>query len=167
VFLDAANGDTLERRAQDLGLLAKTGACLLPVVARVGALRLFDPWELSPDAQAMALMYRTERWDAFCALARGISQSVQEFRDAPALRADVPLVVLSHENPTEFLPQSLESWAPEIISEWYPLQQRFASRSTRGSWRVVPGSGHLIASDQPEAVARAILEMVAQVRTVR
>jgi pimeloyl-ACP methyl ester carboxylesterase len=167
VFLDAANSDSFERRVADFGFTAKTGACALPVAARIGALRLLDPWQLRPDARAVAVMYRTERWDTFCAFARGLSQSVQEFRDAPALPADVPLVVLSHEKPTEFLPQSLESWAPEIVKDWYPLQQRFAARSTRGSWRIVPGSGHLIASDQPQFVASTVLEMLAQVRALR
>jgi pimeloyl-ACP methyl ester carboxylesterase len=76
----------------------------------------------------------------------------------------VPLVVLSHEKPEELLPKALESWAPEIIADWYPSQQRFAALSTRGSWRVVPGSGHLIASSQPREVARTILELLAQVR---
>jgi pimeloyl-ACP methyl ester carboxylesterase len=166
VFLDAGNSDLFERRAADIGFVARTGACFLPILARIGALRIWDPWELA-DAQAMALMHRTERWETFCGFARGISQSVQEFRDAPAFPADVPLVVLSHEKPTEFLPRSLESWAPEIVADWYPAQQRFASRSMRGSWRVVPGSGHLIASDQPKAVASTIVEMLAQVQRVR
>jgi hypothetical protein len=95
---------------------------------------------------------------------RGLAQSLQELRSAPALLADVPLAVLSHERPTEFLPRSLESWAPEGLPEWYPLQQGLAARSTRGSWRVVPGSGHLIASDQPEAVASVVLGIISQVR---
>jgi pimeloyl-ACP methyl ester carboxylesterase len=166
VFLDAGDSDLFERRAADIGFVARSGACFLPILARVGALRIWDPWGLRPDAQAMALMHRTERWETFCGFARGISQSVHEFRNAPAFPPDVPLVVLSHEKPTEFLPRGLESWAPEIVADWYPAQQRFASRSTRGSWRVVPGSGHLIASDQPKAVARAVLEMLAEVRPV-
>jgi pimeloyl-ACP methyl ester carboxylesterase len=164
VFLDAANSDTFERRASNLGLIARIGACLLPVAARVGALRVLDPWGLRSDAQAAALMYRSERWDTFCSFARGIAPSLEEFQSAPAFPADVPLVVLSHEKATEFLPGGLDSLAPELVGDWYPMQQRFAARSTRGSWRVVPGSGHLIASDQPEAVASTVLEMLAQVR---
>jgi pimeloyl-ACP methyl ester carboxylesterase len=165
VFLDAGDSDLFARRAADIGLIARAGACSLPILARVGALRIWDPWGLA-DAQAVALMHRTERWDTFCGFARGLSQSVQEFRDAPVLPADVPLVVLSHEKPTGFLPRGLESWAPEIVKDWYPAQQRFASRSTRGRWRVVPGSGHLIASDQPKAVASTVLEMLAQARSM-
>jgi pimeloyl-ACP methyl ester carboxylesterase len=164
VFLDAANSGTLERRAADIGLLARTGACSLPILARIGALRAFDPWGLRPDARAMALMYRTQRWQTFCAFARGLPESVREFQSPPALPPDVPLVVLSHEKPDDFLPRRLQSWAPEIVAGWYPAQQRFAARSTRGSWRIVPGSGHLIASSQPREVARTILEMVTQVR---
>jgi pimeloyl-ACP methyl ester carboxylesterase len=167
VFLDAANSDTFERRVPDIGFTAKTGACLLPFLARIGALRIFDPWGLSSDGQGMALMYRTQRWQAFCAFARGVPQSAQEIASAPALPIDVPLVVLSHEKPEDFLPRRLESWAPEIVADWYPSQQRFAAHSMRGSWRVVPGSGHLIASSQPREVARTILEMLAEVRAAR
>ena len=167
VFLDAANSDTFAQRAADVGLVARMGACLLPVAARIGALRAIDPWGLRDDARAMALMYRTERWDTFCSFARGIAQSLEEFRSAPALPADVPLVVLSHEKPTEFLPGGLDSWAPELIAEWYPVQQSFAARSTRGSWQIVPGSGHLIASDQPAAVASIVLQMLGQARAGR
>jgi pimeloyl-ACP methyl ester carboxylesterase len=164
VFLDAANSEALARRAPHIGFMARAGACALPVLARIGALRALDPWGLRPDAQAMALMYRTERWQMFCAFARGVPETVKEFESAPALAADVPLVVLSHEKPDDFLPKALESWAPDVISDWYPSQQSFAARSTRGSWRVVSGSGHLIASSQPGEVARAILEVLAQIR---
>jgi pimeloyl-ACP methyl ester carboxylesterase len=167
VFLDAANSDSLERRAPDIGLMVRMGSCALPVLAQIGALRVLDPWGLAPDAQAMALMYRTQRWQAFCAFARGIPQTVEEFRGAPALAADVPLVVLSHEKPDDFLPKRLEAWAPDVISDWYPSQQRFSELSTRGSWRIVPGSDHLIASSQPHEVAQTILEMLAQARAAR
>jgi hypothetical protein len=42
--------------------------------------------------------------------------------------------------------------------------QRLAQRSARGSWRLVAGSGHLIASDRPAAVVDAVLEMLNQLR---
>jgi pimeloyl-ACP methyl ester carboxylesterase len=167
VFLDAANSEALARRAPDIGFMARTGACALPILARIGALRALDPWKLRPDANAVALMYRTQRWQMFCAFVRGVPQTVEEFERAPALPADVPLVVLSHEKPEELLPKALESWAPDVVSDWYPSQQAFAARSTRGSWRVVPGSGHLIASSQPREVARTVLELVTQVRSAR
>ena len=44
------------------------------------------------------------------------------------------------------------------------LAQALARRSSRGSWRIVPGSDHLIASSQPHAVAAVVMEMVAQIR---
>jgi len=45
------------------------------------------------------------------------------------------------------------------------LQQRFAQGSKRGTWRVVPGSDHLIGNGQPNTVADAVLDMLAEVRS--
>jgi hypothetical protein len=35
-----------------------------------------------------------------------------------------------------------------------------AERSSRGTWRIVPGSDHLIASSQPQAVIDGVYELM-------
>jgi len=47
-----------------------------------------------------------------------------------------------------------------VLAGLVVLQQRLARRSTRGVWRVVPDSDHLIAGSQPHAVAAAVSEML-------
>jgi hypothetical protein len=44
------------------------------------------------------------------------------------------------------------------------IHQALARQSTRGLWRIVPDSEHLIASSQPGAVSEAILSMLADIR---
>lgn len=44
------------------------------------------------------------------------------------------------------------------------IQQEIAALSTRGTQRVVPGAGHVIHADKPEAVIDAILEVLRQVK---
>ena len=88
---------------------------------------------------------------------------------APPIRADVPLLVLTDDTPAGMLP----FWIPERLvpvdlddfeAWWRDLQQRFAERSTRGRWRVVPHSGHLTANSQPHEVAEAVLDVLAETR---
>lgn len=47
---------------------------------------------------------------------------------------------------------------------WVALHEEVARLSTIGEQRVVPGSGHLIQIEQPEAVAAAARELVARIR---
>ncbi|HET9194398.1 MAG TPA: hypothetical protein VFO21_16055, partial [Vicinamibacterales bacterium] len=47
-----------------------------------------------------------------------------------------------------------------VIPDVRETHRQLAQRSARGTWRVVPGSDHLIASSQPQAVVDAVLEMV-------
>jgi pimeloyl-ACP methyl ester carboxylesterase len=179
VFVDAASSDTFERfvASRFSAMNVKTrmeieAACLTQVAARLGLLRLIDPFGLRRErsdaaARTMARLYRAEPMGTVCAVVRGISRSAQELRDAPPLRNDVPLVVLIHDQPVGLLPPGLGFETAAIEPEWRGLQQALARRSTRGTWRIVPNSGHLIAGSQPHAVATTILEMLAQIRRER
>jgi hypothetical protein len=102
-----------------------------------------------------------------CGVARAFRQTRQELADAPPLAPGIPLVVLVHEKPDGFFPPALASYGREVDHEWLDLQQRFGQRSPRGTWRVVPGSDHLIGNSQPHAVAVTVLEMLAQIRRIR
>ena len=68
---------------------------------------------------------------------------------------DLPVVVLTHGEPIWDLPEPYSS-REEVA--WLGLQNELASLSTRGVQRTVPGAGHFIQQDAPEAVARAILD---------
>ena len=169
VFVDAANSAVLDRFAPQLTWTETEGACLGKTAARLGILRFLDPFSLRKDpsedaAQTLSRLYRVEPMSTLCGLVRGFQSTTQELSAAPALAPYIPLTVLIHERPDRLLPPGFESKARLVAREWLPLQQSFARRSSRGTWRVVPGSDHLIGHTQPHAVASAVLEMIAVVR---
>ena len=173
IFLDAANSDTLDRIAWLVNPVNVDIACSAPWAARFGVLRLFDPFHFRGQlpaedaARSIAQQYTVERMAALCGLARGLPTTLQELKGAPTLASDVPLAVLSAESWEGLLPPGLAGFrarADALRSDWLASQQQFARRSTRGTWRIVPGSGHLIASSQPHVVTEAVFEALTQIR---
>jgi pimeloyl-ACP methyl ester carboxylesterase len=173
VFLDAANSHSLNHLAP---LVTRTNIemiCAVKWAARFGILRLADPFQFRRQAPAsdasrsIAKFYTVERMAALCALARGLPAGMQELNDAPSLASDMPLMVLSAASSEGLLPAGLavfQAKADALWDDWVAGQQQFARHSTRGTWRLVPASGHLIASSQPHVVARAVLEMLGKLR---
>ena len=79
----------------------------------------------------------------------------------PPLRADLPLAVLSASSDDGLFPGS--RWVGNLRTQRVPAHQSFAKRSSRGTWKMVPKSTHLIGSSQPDAVAETVLAMLDQV----
>lgn len=124
----------------------------------------------SPAAEAsrsIAQLYTVERMAAVCAMASGLHASVVELNAAPALRADLPLSVLTAGSSDGLIPPGL-SWlrakADAFRGDFVQKQQQFAARSTHGTWKLVKDSGHLIAGSQPHIVAEAVLDLIARHR---
>jgi pimeloyl-ACP methyl ester carboxylesterase len=172
VFVDAGNSAMHERVAAQLNWIKVESVCLVRTAARFGVLRLLDPFGLRKEppgtaAQTISRLYRVEPMSTLCGVARGFRITTQELTAAPPLPPDIPLVVLVHEKPDGLFPPGLSGYGQSVEREWLSLQQRFAQRSRRGTWRVMPGSDHLIGNSQPHSVASAALEMVAEVRRAR
>ncbi len=172
VFVDAANSILLDRFTAQLTWKRVEAACLVKTAARFGILRLLDPLGLRREpanagAAAIARLYRVELMTTLCGVLRGAPITTQELSAAPPLAPDVPLVVLVHERPDHLAPPGFAAEAQKVESAWLSLQQEFAQRSRRGTWRVVPGSDHLIGTSQPHAVANAVLDMISSVRSAR
>lgn len=172
VWVDGANSLIHQRFAAHLTWMQVQGGCLMKTAARLGLVRLLDPFRLRKEpndagAPGIARLYRVEPLATLCAVLRGNEATTQELMAAPPLASDVPLTVLVHERSEHLLPPGLGDEARMIEREWLSLQQRFAQCSRRGTWRVVPGSDHLIGSSQPHAVAGAVIEMLAEIRRSR
>jgi hypothetical protein len=95
VFLDAANSVALERAAPLVTRTITVEACMATVAARLGVLRLIDPFALRREptdaaARAVSRLYRVEPMATLCGIVRGIQTTLAKFRAAPPLGADVP-----------------------------------------------------------------------------
>jgi pimeloyl-ACP methyl ester carboxylesterase len=78
---------------------------------------------------------------------------------------DLPMVVLTadYENARDLRAAPADfrrAWA----ARWWELQARLAALSSASAHRLVPGSGHFIQRDAPDAVIAAIREVVAAIR---
>lgn len=88
-----------------------------------------------------------------------------ELRAARKPFGDLPVTVLSRSNPENVAPGKPQSAANKATEkENLQIQKEIAALSTRGSQRIVPGSGHIIHANRPEAVVKAIDEMLNTVR---
>jgi pimeloyl-ACP methyl ester carboxylesterase len=165
VFVDAGHSAVLEAIASRVTATVTAEACLLPLAARLGLLRAIDPLGLrrAPAGDdAMWRIYRVEPMTTFCGIVRSRATTLQEFREAPPLRADVPLTVLTAESTEGLIPFGFTDQANGLARDWRGLQQQLSRRSSRGTWRMVAGSDHLIGNSQPHAVAAAVLELLDQ-----
>ena len=164
VFVDAGHSAVLESIAPRVTATVTAEACLLPLAARLGLLRAIDPLGLRHAAagdDAMWRVYRVEPMMALCRMVRDRETTLREFREAPPLRADVPLTVLTAESSEGLLPFGLAgAQADALARDWRDLQQQLSRRSSRGTWRMVAGSDHLIGNSQPHAVAAAVLDLL-------
>ena len=83
----------------------------------------------------------------------------------PTSFGDKPLIVLTHSDMS--YPGATPEQTVQIEKAWNLGHDRLAALSTRGSNTVVPGSGHYIQLDQPQAVIDAIQQAIAQLRSGR
>ena len=167
VFLDAAYSGALDRYIHEWSPLRAMEACTVKIAARLGVLRLLDPLHLRQQpadmaAANIAAIYRVEPMATFCGIVRALPVTAQELSAAPPLATATPLTVLTAETNDEVVPPGFQAMADSIRREWHPLQLALAQRSSRGTWRVVPGSTHLIGNSQPYAVASAVFDVLAQ-----
>jgi pimeloyl-ACP methyl ester carboxylesterase len=168
VFLDAAVSEMIPVLAAQVDVRTVKAACAATVAAGdIGLIRLIDPWKLrATDNEAAlrsaAVMYRAQPWRTICAIVRGIPITQQEFATAGAMRHDVPLVVMSAERSRGLLPPAFSYMVDrdEVLPPLRTAHQHLAQKSSRGAWRMVPGSGHLIANDRPQAVVDAVFDLL-------
>jgi pimeloyl-ACP methyl ester carboxylesterase len=169
VFLDAGNSEAAARTVAGHAMFPVSLGCgAAKAVGAVGLLRLIDPWDLrheqtAQSARSAALMYGAKPWVMLCAIVRGAHDTLEEFAAAPPLRRELPVTALSAETRESFLPPVLARIIGTPGGDTADLREthrHLAQQSARGTWRVVPGSDHLIASSQPQAVVDAVIEII-------
>ena len=163
VMLDAANSEVVA----SLDTLVDQSTWT-EVSAACTAIELASPFGI-----VRALAGQPGRWNMLCAVVRGIPASKGEFLQAPPLRRDIPLVVLSAETSDDIIPAGAfvsktfraGERAEAMARALRETHKRLAGQSARGSWRVVGGSGHVIASSRPQAVVDAVTAMLKEIRS--
>lgn len=168
VFLDAGNSYAAIRIREHTRAALAAAACVSARAAgAVGLLRLFDPWNLRHEqteqaARSAALMYGAKPWIMLCGVVRAGEATLREFSEAPPLPRSLPVTALSADTREGFLPPAMASWFDmgNSSAALRATHQRLAQGSDYGVWKVVPGSDHLIASSQPQAVVEAVSEMI-------
>ena len=164
VLVDAANSELIPT-FDALADRARTTLCTTAALARLGLVRVIDPFGLNGSdetRQAAALTYSPRPWAQLCAMVRGIARTRQEFNDAPRLPDDLPLLALSATSAEGLVAPVFQRFVDADAAQ-AALQaslKRMALKSNRGRWRMVSDSTHLIGESQPDAVGDAILEML-------
>lgn len=78
---------------------------------------------------------------------------------------NLPLAILTSEiTPAAALPAEQPSQTAALAALWNSSHDEMAALSRRGSNRIVPGAGHQIQLEQPQAVVAAIARVVEQAR---
>ena len=168
VFVDAGHSGVVESVAPRVTWTIRAAACLPKSAARFGLLRLFDPLGLrrQPSAdEAVWGIYRVEPMATLCALISNVPVTLREFAAAPPLARDVPLTVLTAARPTDCFHRGTAQ-KRRCSPATGARSSRRCPGARRGTWRIVPGSTHLISNSQPQVVASAVLDMLAQVQPV-
>jgi pimeloyl-ACP methyl ester carboxylesterase len=158
VMVDALSARAV-RALPELHRLERT-ACLAHAAAWFGLPRLLDPLGLRrlPAAErerVIWLTYSTESLATACALTRHFDASADQIEQSPTLPAGFPVVVLTHDDPTDLVPGLDAAELPAVEARWQAAQREFA-RQVRAPAVITAHSGHLIASERPDAVVAAV-----------
>jgi hypothetical protein len=99
-----------------------------------------------------------DEWDA-------IKLSDEQLRKRRRPFGDMPMVVLTRGVSPYAVPGKPQSPLNKAMEdENAAIQKEIAALSTRGKQRVVPGAGHVVHAEKPEAVVDAVLEVLNQVK---
>jgi pimeloyl-ACP methyl ester carboxylesterase len=99
-----------------------------------------------------------DEWDA-------IKVSDEQLRKLRRPFGDLPVVVLTRGVSPYAVPGKPQSALNKAMEdENLAIHKEIAALSTRGKQRVVPGAGHVIHADKPQAVVDAVLEVLDEVK---
>lgn len=110
-------------------------------------------------AARLAVVSQPAYWRAAVAENSGYEASDAQLRAARRSFGDLPLVVLTRGVSPYAPPGKPQSELNKAFeNENFAIHKEIAALSTQSSHRVVPGAGHIIQADQPDAVVQAVFE---------
>jgi len=159
VWLDALAGHMVDHLPELRNL--EHSACLARAAAWLGAIRLADPLGLAASAddsarRSAALTYRRQTLDAVCSLTKSFQASADALRAAPPINSAIPAIVIVHGEPRDISPDATPSELASLEPRWRAAQAAFAAQFRHSRLETADHTGHLIASERPDLVARAV-----------
>ncbi|NHZ81174.1 alpha/beta fold hydrolase [Massilia sp. CCM 8695] len=117
------------------------------------------------NAAYLASLTSPAYWRARNAEEDAFETSNAQLRAARRPFGDLPLMVLTRGVSPYAIPGKPQSELNKATEkENFIIQQEMAALSTRSTQRVVPGAGHIIQVDKPQAVIKAIKDLLAQIK---
>lgn len=118
---------------------------------------------LAQRSRPSYLLTRASEYENFLSTKTDKNLDQKELEAVTPGFGDKPLIVLTRGN-AQSNPGFTAEQSVAIDKAWMAGHDRLAAFSTRGSNIVVPGSGHYIQYDQPQAVIDAVKRAVAEIR---
>ena len=116
----------------------------------------------APNAADLANALRPDNWRTqISELDTLWGATSDEVSDGRSSYGDMPLVVLTADGTYSAAPPSLQK---PLLKFWRQLHAEIAARSSRGIARLVTHSSHLMMLDRPDAIIKAIQEVITQSR---
>lgn len=115
------------------------------------------------SAAYLSVMSSAKHWRAAASEDFNFSVGNGQLRAARRSFGDIPVIVLSRGVSPFAVPGKPQSALNKAFeNENRKMHKEVAALSTRGRQRVVPGAGHIIQADKPQAVVKAITEVLDQ-----
>ncbi|MDQ1813382.1 alpha/beta hydrolase [Massilia sp. CCM 9210] len=116
------------------------------------------------NAAYLASLTSPAYWRARNAEEEAFETSNAQLRAARRPFGDLPLMVLTRGVSPYAIPGKPQSELNKAAEkENLAIHQEMAALSTRSTHRVVPGAGHVIQADKPQAVTKAVTDLLAQI----
>jgi pimeloyl-ACP methyl ester carboxylesterase len=162
-WVESVHPDNFPRKGQresTMSLLSPEQIALIPWLARLGLLRLMGVLPVDPElpaqqqAEYRVLFATTQSWDYIMAAEANFATTNEQARQAGSV-GKIPLLVVIGE-------------VSESSGVGLEMQQELQALSSNSGQRLIPGATHnslLHSRDHAQQTSRAILEVVAAVRT--
>jgi pimeloyl-ACP methyl ester carboxylesterase len=169
VLVDSSHPEQTDRlplEVVELDSVQPMESFMYSVTAAFGVMRLTipNPPEGTPERDVIADSFLPRTVSGLLDELTAVEQITTEAGEVEGF-GELPLIVLTRGKLPEDLPPQI---TPEIISKtasiWSEMQGELASLSTNADHRVVDDAGHYIHHDNPEAVVRAIRDVVKAVQ---
>jgi pimeloyl-ACP methyl ester carboxylesterase len=119
--------------------------------------------DLTQRSRPSYLLTRASEYESFLSTKDDKNVDQKELEAVTASFGDKPLVVLTRGTSWN-LPGITPEQNAAVDQAWKAGHDRLAALSTHGSNAVVPGSGHFIQYDQPQAVIDAVKRAITEIR---